>query len=250
MKLIQPEFSDINNRYKEKLRKGDSEGGRRVMEERSTLLKKYNVNLAAAAVNLLQLPVYICWFIGMRDVVYTPEKFGFMDSSEFFWVPSLFTPDPYFLLPFISATITFFTIKKTMKRAPITAETPLMFKKLRIYAPYLPFPGAIFLATFPAGLNLYFLALSISNFATTSIMSSQIYLKTLGIPKAFPGTILYNNLMSEAQITDVKKAVIIDTPAVSTTHAKETAEAPISKAPVQNTQSVKVFTNKPKSKKK
>ncbi len=218
------------------------------MQERSALLRKFNVNLGAAAFNLFQLPVYICWFLGVRDMIYSPERFSYLDTSQFFWIPSLFTPDPLFILPFVSATITFFTIKKTMKRAPITAETPLIFKKLRIYAPYLPFPGATFLATFPAGINLYFLALSIANFATTQIITSPQFMKAMGIPSAFPGTILYNDLMSKSIITNVKKAVMVDASPIASTQTTETGTGKISDTSTQSASSVKVFTHKPKSK--
>jgi len=250
MKLIQPEFTEINNRYKEKLRKSDSEGGKRVMEERSTLLRKYNINMGAAGLNFLQVPVYICWFLGLRNLLYSPEKFAFVDSSQFLWAPSLFVPDPYFLLPAISAFITFLTIRKTMQRAPITAETPMIFKKLRIYAPYLPFPGAFFLATFPAGINLYFLSIALANYASTVILASPAYLKAIGLPKAYPGTILYNDLMSKSHLTEIKKAVIVDAPVPPAMDSQQTSQTSTAQAPVQSTQTVRVFTNKPKSKKK
>jgi hypothetical protein len=247
MRLVQPELNEINAKYKEKSKRGEMEGAKQQMNLRKNLLKNFDINMMAPLCNIIQLPIYISWFLGLRDIIYNPEQYHILGSEPFLWAPSIFVPDPYFIIPVLSAFTTYFNIKTAMKRAPLNPDTPLFMKKLKIYAPYLPFPGSIFLATMPAGINLYFLSLAFVNLITTIALHTNSFRVLAGIPKSFPGTVLHNQLISESKLSQVLKAEFVSNNGKN--NVSEQVAAVAEAKPISNTSTVKVYSSNPKKKK-
>ena len=65
--------------------------------------------------------------------------------------------------------------------------------KFKKYMPFMPFFGMVFMATFPAGLNLYWCTLSSLNYFSFVWINNKKILKYFGIPEYFPGTFLDKN---------------------------------------------------------
>ena len=61
---------------------------------------------------------------------------------------------------------------------------------LKKYMPFLPFFGMVFMATFPAGLNLYWCTLSSLNYLSFIWINNKNLLKILGVPQYYPNTFL------------------------------------------------------------
>ena len=233
MKLIQPELTRISELYKEKSRRGDSAGAKKLMGERTELMRTHEINFMAAALNILQLPFYIFWFLGMRKIIYNPEAYDILSTNSLLWIPDILLPDPLYLVPLLSSIMTYLTIKKTMARTPMTAETPSFIRKFRPYMPYLPFPGTLFLIFMPASLNLYFFSLSFINYLITVFLQSNAYFYLAGIPKAFPGTILQKKLQ-EAEGQRILKANVVS------------SKSDLGSKTPSGKETVIVFTSKPK----
>ena len=91
------------------------------------------------------MPILMGMFYALRDLQYTGEP-------SFLWLPTLSMPDPYYILPVLSALTTFIQQKQT------TTDMNQQMKMMMIFMPI--FIGWISLS-FPAGLVLYWVTMNI-----------------------------------------------------------------------------------------
>jgi len=139
MSRIQPKMKELQLRYK-----NDKETLNKKMSE---LYQREGVNpLAGCLPLIIQMPIMIGIFYGIRD-------FQYEGPSSFLWMQSIGNPDPYYILPVLSALTTFIQSKQTMP----PSDNPQ--GKVMLY--FMPlFIGYISLK-FPAGLVLYWVVMNI-----------------------------------------------------------------------------------------
>ena len=139
MSDLQPKMKAIQEKYK-----NDKE---RLNVELASLYKTEGINpLAGCLPMVIQMPILIAIFYGIRD-------FSYVGTPSFLWLQSLAAPDPTYVLPIVSALSTYVKSKQT-----ITDVTNPQNKVMLYFMPV--FIGYISL-TFPAGLVLYWI---ITNF--------------------------------------------------------------------------------------
>ena len=116
-------------------------------EELSKLYKKEGVNPLAGCLPLvIQMPIMIGIFYGIRD-------FNYEGPSSFLWMQSIGQPDPYYILPILSALTTYIQSRQSMPPSDNpTGKVMLYFMPL--------FIGYISLK-FPAGLVLYWVVMNL-----------------------------------------------------------------------------------------
>jgi len=143
MTRIQPRMKELQMRYRDDKMK--------LNEELSKLYKKEGVNpLAGCLPLIIQMPIMIGIFYGIRD-------FNYEGPANFLWMSSIGDPDPYYILPILSALTTFIQSKQTMP----PSDNPS--GKIMLY--FMPlFIGYISLK-FPAGLVLYWVVMNIMQIA-------------------------------------------------------------------------------------
>ena len=119
----------------------------RINEELSKLYKKEGVNPLAGCLPLvIQMPIMIGIFYGIRD-------FNYEGPSSFLWMQSIGQPDPYYILPILSALTTYIQSRQSMPPSDNpTGKVMLYFMPL--------FIGYISLK-FPAGLVLYWVVMNL-----------------------------------------------------------------------------------------
>lgn len=155
MMKIQPMMDDIRKRYA-----NDKE---RMNLELANLYKKMNVNPLSGCLPLvIQFPIMIGIFYGIRD-------FQYVGPSGFLWMESISNPDPWYILPVLSALTTFITSKQTMP-AGGKSSGPLNTKMMTYFMPL--FIGYISLQ-FPAGLVLYWVVMNLMQILQQSLMAKQ-----------------------------------------------------------------------------
>lgn len=71
--------------------------------------------------------------------------------------------------------------------------------KFRNFMPFMPFFGMLFMATFPAGLNLYWCTLSSTNLIFFWLYSNKNFLKFIGVPNYYPNTKLAEELSKDTK---------------------------------------------------
>ena len=137
MQVIQPEMVKLREKYSSK----DQETQQKLQQEMMKLYQEHNVNpLAGCLPILIQMPILIAFY---NAIIYTPAIF----QHTFLWF-DLGKPDPYFILPILSAIFTYLQQKLSMAGQD---DNPQM--KIMLYV----FPIMIFVmgVTLPSALSLY-----------------------------------------------------------------------------------------------
>mgnify|MGYP003295747045 CR=1 FL=1 len=155
MMKIQPKMDEIRARYKD-----DKE---RMNLELANLYKTNKINpLSGCLPLLLQFPIMIGIFYGIRD-------FQYVGPANFLWMESISNPDPWYILPVLSALTTFITSKQTMPGQG-EGRSPLNSKMMTYFMPV--FIGYISI-TFPAGLVLYWVVMNLMQILQQTLMSKN-----------------------------------------------------------------------------
>ncbi len=149
MMSLQPKMDEIRNRYKD--------DKQRMNLELANLYKTEGINPLSGCLPLLvQMPIMIGIFYGIRD-------FQYVGPSNFLWMESISNPDPWFILPVLSAVTTFIQSKQTMP-AGSGAQGKMMLYFMPAFIGYISF-------TFPAGLVIYWVVMNIMQIAQQAMMN-------------------------------------------------------------------------------
>lgn len=142
MQEMQPEMKKLQTKYKDK--------PELLQKEMAALYKNSGVNPLAGCLPLIaQMPILIGIFYAIRDYTY-------LGSPDFLWLTNLSHPDPFYILPVLSALTTYIQQKQT------TTEVNQQTKMMMIFMPL--FIGWISF-TFPAGLVIYWVVSNIMQIA-------------------------------------------------------------------------------------
>lgn len=141
MQEIQPRLKYIQDKYKEDPQTMQT----KVME----LYKEHGVNpLGGCLPLLIQMPIFIAFYQSLY-------KFNFKvaEHAEFFWIPNIGNPDPYYILAVLAALTTYLQQRVSM------VDTKDPTQKSMLYV--MPLFMAWIAATMPAGLPLYWVMFNI-----------------------------------------------------------------------------------------
>ena len=149
MMELQPKMKAIQEKYKD--------DKQRLNMELANLYKSEGVNPLAGCLPLLvQMPIMIGIFYGIRD-------FQYVGPSNFLWMESISNPDPWYILPVLSALTTFIQSKQTMPEGG-GAQGKMMLYFMPLFIGYISF-------TFPAGLVIYWVVMNIMQIAQQAVMN-------------------------------------------------------------------------------
>ena len=138
MQDIQPEMKRLQEKHKK--------NPEMLQKEMARIYKDAGVNPLAGCLPLIaQMPILMGMF-------YALQNFKYAGDPSFLWLANLSLPDPYYVLPVLSALTTFIQQKQT------TTEMNQQMKMMMIFMPI--FIGWISLS-FPAGLVLYWVTMNI-----------------------------------------------------------------------------------------
>jgi YidC/Oxa1 family membrane protein insertase len=133
LKELAPKIKELQERYK----KDPATLQKKMME----LYQKHNVNpLGGCLPLLLQIPVFYGIY---KLLLYSIELKG----AHFLWIKDLASMDPYFILPVLMGV----TMYLHQKVTPTNFQDPMQEKVFKL----LPIIFTFLMATFPAGLVLY-----------------------------------------------------------------------------------------------
>jgi YidC/Oxa1 family membrane protein insertase len=139
MQDIQPEMKRLQEKHKK--------NPEMLQKEMARIYKDAGVNPLAGCLPLIaQMPILMGMF-------YALQNFKYAGDPSFLWLANLSLPDPYYVLPVLSALTTFIQQKQT------TTEMNQQMKMMMIFMPI--FIGWISL-TFPAGLVIYWVISNIT----------------------------------------------------------------------------------------
>ena len=152
MQELRPEMDEIRSRYKKDRRKQQEA----IME----LYKERRVNpLAGFLPVLVQIPVFLTLYRVVRG---HEEAFPSFASGGLLWFADLTRPDPYFVLPVLSASLLLVASEISSKNVD-----PRQRRMMRL----LPIAFTAFIARFPAGLFVYW----VTSNAVTLVQNLIVY---------------------------------------------------------------------------
>ena len=161
MQELRPEMEEIRARYKKDRRKQQ--------EAMTELYRERRVNpLAGFLPILVQIPVFLTLYRVVRG---HEEAFPSFASGGLLWFSDLTMPDPYFILPVLSASLLLVASEVSSKNVD-----PRQRRMMR----FLPIAFTAFIARFPAGLFVYW----VTSNAVTLVQNLIVY--GLGPGKLLP----------------------------------------------------------------
>jgi YidC/Oxa1 family membrane protein insertase len=193
MAHMKPEMDLLKQRL-EKDTNRDIENTKRYEKQAKALFTKYDCHpLMSLALPLAQMPVFMSMFFALQRL---PELYPQTLSMEgILWFPNLAIPDPYYILPLLTAGSFALTIeisKDTMKAAdPALART--MVVGMRVLAALM----VPFTATFPTVMFVYWLPNNIISLLSSLLLQQPSIRKKVGIwdPPSWPLFLLYFSLL-------------------------------------------------------
>ena len=151
MQDIQPAMKKLQKDYKN--------NPQLLQQKMGELYKEAGVNPLAGCLPLFaQMPILMGMFYALRDLQYTGEP-------SFLWLPTLSMPDPYYILPVLSALTTFIQSKQSMPDTS-SPQNKVMLYFMPIFIGYISF-------TFPAGLVLYWVVMNIMQIGQQALMNNK-----------------------------------------------------------------------------
>lgn len=139
MQELQPQLKKLQEKYKK--------DPKRLQQEMGALYKKEGVNPLAGCLPLLvQMPFLMAMFYALQSIDYGGDP-------TFLWIANLSHPDPFYILPVLSAVSTFVLQKQTTSESA-SPQTKMQMKVMSIVMPL--FIGWIS-CNFAAGLVIYWI---------------------------------------------------------------------------------------------
>ncbi|KAF6036400.1 hypothetical protein EB796_005287 [Bugula neritina] len=125
---------------------------------------------------LMAAPVFLSIFYGLRGMTSLPVQSLMTGGGA--WFVDLTVPDPYFILPAMSAT-TIFVVTKTGAEGASTTHLPPLMKKIFNVLPIIIFGVTSFQ---PSALALYWSTSNIISLVFSKIFETNFMKKTFNIP--------------------------------------------------------------------
>lgn len=152
MQMLRPEMDALREKHKDEPQK--------VQQEMMKLYQERKVNpLGGCLPVLVQLPIFLVLY-------YTIREFEALDSFRtggLFWFTDLTAADPYFILPVLYVGTMMAAQEVTLRSTPMQGQQKMLMR-------FLPVVFGFFLARFPAGLLVYWIASNIISFVQNVVI--------------------------------------------------------------------------------
>ncbi|KZC12980.1 Mitochondrial inner membrane protein OXA1L, partial [Dufourea novaeangliae] len=172
-----PEVQKIQSKMTTARQLGDQYEAAMYGQELYKFMKEKNVNpLKSVFITLLQAPVFISCFLGLRGMTNIPVES--LRTGGILWFTDLAIPDPYYLLPIFTSATMFLTIEFSILSANTMAnQTMTMYLFRAVPLVILPF-----FFNFPSAILLYWLSTNTFTLAQVGILKIEIIRKLCKIP--------------------------------------------------------------------
>ncbi|RZF32604.1 hypothetical protein LSTR_LSTR011051 [Laodelphax striatellus] len=155
MKKIQTKLSDAKSR-------GDIMEAAQYSQELFVFMKEKNLNpIKNMLVPLAQAPVFLSFFMGLREMANLPVKS--LHEGGLFWFTDLTVPDQYYVMPILTCVTLLATIE-IGSEGKITGPNQHLMKIFLRGIPVVLFP---FIMNFPGVLHLYWLSTNVFSLIQT-----------------------------------------------------------------------------------
>ena len=140
MQEIQPKTKKIQEKYKS--------DPQMLQQKTGELFREAGVNPLAGCLPLLvQMPILMGMYYALFNFTFPSAE-----AAAFFWLPSMSEPDPYYILPVLSAATTF--LQQKMTSSEMTGQMKIMMTVMPLFIGWISL-------TFPSGLVLYWVTMNV-----------------------------------------------------------------------------------------
>ena len=140
MQEIQPKMKKIQEKYKS--------DPQMLQQKTGELFREAGVNPLAGCLPLLvQMPILMGMYYALFNFTFPSAE-----AAAFFWLPSMSEPDPYYILPVLSAATTF--LQQKMTSSEMTGQMKIMMTVMPLFIGWISL-------TFPSGLLLYWVTMNV-----------------------------------------------------------------------------------------
>ena len=140
MQDIQPKMKKIQEKYKH--------DPQMLQQKTGELFREAGVNPLAGCLPLLvQMPILMGMYYALFNFTFPSAE-----AAAFFWLPSMSEPDPYYMLPVLSAATTF--LQQKMTSSEMTGQMKIMMTVMPLFIGWISL-------TFPSGLVLYWVTMNV-----------------------------------------------------------------------------------------
>uniref|UniRef100_W5KUM4 OXA1L mitochondrial inner membrane protein n=1 Tax=Astyanax mexicanus TaxID=7994 RepID=W5KUM4_ASTMX len=198
---VLPEMTKISNRMNEAKHSGNKFEFSKAYSELMMFYKKHDVNpVRGFLVPLVQAPVFISFFIALRQMAYLPVPS--LQTGGLGWFTDLTAADPYFILPF-AVTGTMFAIVELGAESGLDNPNLRAMKTVFRIMPLVILPMTI---NFPTAVFVYWLTSNVFSLGQVALLRHPAVRKKLRIPerKTHPPSALPPN---EGFIKSIKKGI-------------------------------------------
>lgn len=151
MSELQPKMKELQEKFKH--------DKQRLNQEMADLYRREGANpLSGCLPLLIQMPILISIFYGIRD-------YSYIGTPEWFWIKDLAQADPTYILPVVSALSTYVQSKQTITD-PNNPQNKIMLYFMPLFIGYISLQ-------FPAGLVLYWIITNLMQIAQQWLITSK-----------------------------------------------------------------------------
>ena len=193
MACVRPEAEKIQEAYKKHPKyETDHQLKMQMAEEMKALWKKYDVNpFRALALPAVQLPIFISFFLAMRDM---PSMYSDMSKGGLFWFSDLAAADSTMILPIING-LSFLAMVEMGSDGMAANQASTMKTVMRVLAVVMV-PATMH---FNSGLFVYWGANNIFSIVQTGVMKlplvrEALNIRSMPIPELTPELKLANSV--------------------------------------------------------
>lgn len=172
MQEVQPLLKEVQAKYSSK----DQKTQQKLQEGTMKIMQQHNVNpLAGCLPIFIQMPIMIAMFHAIR-------RTGEINADVFLWF-ELGSPDPYFILPILTAGFTFLQQKLMMSTNTSMNSNPQMAMQMKMMLYMMPIMIGVTAIFFPAALALYWVTGNIFMVLQTLFINKPMMSSTGGDKK-------------------------------------------------------------------
>ena len=140
MQDIQPKMKKIQEKYKH--------DPQMLQQKTGELFREAGVNPLAGCLPLLvQMPILMGMYYALFNFTFPSAE-----AAAFLWLPSMSEPDPYYILPVLSAATTF--LQQKMTSSEMTGQMKIMMTVMPLFIGWISLK-------FPSGLVLYWVTMNV-----------------------------------------------------------------------------------------
>lgn len=191
MHNVQPEMQKINAKLTEARQMGNQMEAALQTQELMLFMKEKGCSpLKNMLTPIIQAPVFISFFVGIRQMVNAPVES--LETGGMFWFNNLTVADPYYILPLITSVTLWVTLELGVDTGRLNASNMQNMRYFLRAIPFVIFPMTM---NFPAAMLCYWTCSNFISLAQVCVYTNPLKINSIGklINNLFAGWLFENS---------------------------------------------------------